>query len=146
MQAAYKDVAGGLHFSSPENMLEDTQSWEILYQDGQVLAVLLYKHKHGRKIVALGVTEHENYRRDAVSKLGNLIRERLNSAWIEVSEKAETFVLRNGGEQHRVSNDFAKKLTGKSILSLMDDGFHYVREICGIQKQKLILGTPNFVF
>ena len=47
--AAYKDVAGGLHFESPYAMLNETKSWEILHENGQVLATLLYKQKHGNK-------------------------------------------------------------------------------------------------
>lgn len=140
---AYKDVAGGLHFASPDAMLEETQDWEILHDNGQVLATLLYKRKHGSKISALGVTSIENRRRDAAAKLGELIRQRLQHTWIEVSEKAEAFVLRNGGDCYRIPNAYASQLTGKSILALEQDGFHYVREICGIYKQKLIIGTPQ---
>jgi hypothetical protein len=140
--AAYKDVAGGLHFDSPDAMLNETQSWEILHDNGQILAALLYKHKHGNKITAFGVTDKENRRREAAAKLGEIIRLRLLNAWIEVSEKAETFVLRCGGDRHIIANRHASRLTGKPILSLKDDGFHYERKICGIQKQKLIVGTP----
>ena len=134
MCAAYKNVAGGLHFNSPEHMLDDTQSWDVLYKDDQIFALLLYTEKHGQKIVGLGATESENYRHDAIVKLGELISQKLCSAWIEVSERAESFVLRNVGENHRISSHYASQLTGKSILNFQDDGFHYVREICGIQK------------
>lgn len=147
MCAAYKNVAGGLHFNSPEHMLDDTHSWDVLYtENDQMLALLLYKEKHGQKIVGLGATESQNYRHDAIAKLGEHIRQKLYSAWIEVSERAESFVLRNGGENHRISNHYASQLTGKSILNFQEDGFHYVREICGIHKQKIIIGTPQIIF
>ena len=74
---AYRDVAGGLHFATPDAMLEETQDWEILHDNGQVLATLLYKRKYGSKISALGVTTMENRRRDSAAKLGELIRQRL---------------------------------------------------------------------
>ena len=141
--AAYKDVVGGLHFESVDAMFNETQTWEVLHDRGQVLAILLYKQKHGNKIIALGVTDQESLRSKAVAKLAEIIRQRLLTAWIEVSEKAEAFVLRNGGESHRISNCYASQLTGKSILSLENDGFHYVRVICGIQKAKIIVGTPK---
>jgi hypothetical protein len=41
--AAYKDVAGGLHFDSVDTMFNETQTWEVLHDQGQVLAILLYK-------------------------------------------------------------------------------------------------------
>ncbi|MDD4914835.1 MAG: hypothetical protein PHW13_07335 [Methylococcales bacterium] len=143
LDTAYRNVAGGLHFASPDAMLDETQEWEILHDSGQILAALLYKHKHGRKIIAFGVTEQECRRHEVISTLGEIIRHRLTDAWIEVSERAESFVLRNGGDHRRIPNRYASQLTGKSILSLKDDGFHYVREICGIRKQKLIVGTPR---
>ncbi len=142
LNETYQSVPGGLHFSSPAAMLEETPTWEILQTEEELLAVLLYKPKHGDKLVAFGATQNPTRRRDAVRQLGQRIGQRLRSAWLEVSEQAEAFVLRHGGESFRISNRYAAELTGKPILNLNPDGFHYVRHICGLDKQKLILGTP----
>jgi hypothetical protein len=62
------------------------------------------------------VTDQENRRREALAKLAEIIRQRLLTAWIEVSEKAETFVLRNGGESYRISNCYASQLIAKRFV------------------------------
>ncbi len=142
LDQAYRQVAGGLHYTTPEAMLEETPVWELLLDEGRLQAALLYKRKHGLKIVALGVSDDEARRPMAVARLGQVISDRLHQAWIEVSERAECFVLRHGGESRRIRNHHAARLTGKPLLSLHADGYHYVREIQGLRKLKLIVGTP----
>jgi len=139
---AYREVPGGLHYASAEAMLAETQDWELLTQAGQVCAALLYKRKHGLKIVALAASADPALRQPSIAWLGDRIRRRLHEAWIEVSGRAETFVLRHGGDRLRIPNDRAARLTGKPVLALHADGFHYDREIQGLRKSKLIVGVP----
>ena len=143
LAAAYRDVPGGLHYASAEAMVEETQDWELLIQADQVRAALPYKRKHCRKIVALAASADPALRQPSNAWLGDRIRRRLHEAWIEVSGRAETFVLRHGGDLLRIPNDRAARLTGKPVLALHADGFHYDREIQGLRKCKLIVGAPR---
>jgi len=101
---AYREVPGGLHYASADAMVAETQDWELLTHAGQLRAALLYKRKHGMKIVALAASADPDQRRAAVAGLGELLRRRLREAWIEVSGRAETFVLRHGGDLFRIPN------------------------------------------
>jgi hypothetical protein len=59
---------------------------------------------------------------------------------MELSEAAERFVLKLGGDKYIFPNHIAEKLLGKEI-NLANDGIHYTREIMGVRKEKILLGT-----
>ena len=94
--------------------------------------------KKGLKLVALSVGKR--FRDIAISALEKVIKKDLKQCWMELSEAAEKFVLRLGGDMYILPNHLAEQVLGKEI-QLTRDGIHYSREIMGMKKEKIILGT-----
>jgi len=142
---AYSDVKGGLLFSSVDELILDTSMWRVIYFQSTIVGVVIYKAKGGLKMVALALSTHLNIsiQKYAKSMLSYLFKLTFTNTWMEVSESAERFIIRNGGERYLIPNTLASKLTGKDVLSLCDDGYHYTREINGIIKTKIIVGNPK---
>ena len=66
------------------------------------------------------------------------------NTWMEVSEGVEKFIIKNGGHNFIKKNSLVSQYIDKQIFSLHDDGFHYEREINGVLKSKIIVGTIKF--
>ena len=94
-------------------------------------------------MVALGVASFLNKKSKSIVKtmLSHIFQLSFANTWMEVSEGVEKFILKHGGERFLIKNTFASQLTGKTILSLDDDGYHYKREINGVIKTKVMIGT-----
>lgn len=141
--ASYASVAGGLHFSDPQALLEESACWRLAV-DGDVVAVVTYKAKKGLKLGAMGICPHQ--RAAGREGLKTIIREDLPHCWMELSEGAEQFVLKHcQGERYLIHNSLIPQLLDKDeVEPALEDAFHYRREICGIHKHKIALGTPVF--
>jgi len=94
-------------------------------------------------MVALAISDHLAYRlrKHIKTMLKEIFQRTFGKSWMEVSEGAEKFLMKIGGKKFMIPNTLAASLTGKEILSLDADGYHYYREINGIVKRKIILGT-----
>jgi len=140
---AYQNVKGGLHFESKEALLTSTTQWRVIYLDETIVGVVIYKAKKGLKMVAMAISDWVSYRvrKHIKTMLHEIFHLTFGKSWMEVSEGAEKFLMKIGGERFMVPNSYATALTGKKILSLDTDGYHYYREINGIVKRKIILGT-----
>jgi len=140
---AYANVKGGLHFESADELISKTSEWRVVYLDGNIVGAIIYKAKKGLKMVAMAISDTLNYafRTHIKTMLSYIFRLSFRNSWMEVSEGAERFILRVGGERFIMPNTLASNLTGKNILSLDDDGVHYYREINGVIKRKIIIGT-----
>lgn len=90
LQASYREVPGGLHYASPQDAIDETDEWHLIVENGQVLALTLHKYKHGIKLVALAKARLTGSRR----ALKQLIRYALRHGWMELSDQAESFVMR----------------------------------------------------
>ena len=66
---------------------------------------------------------------------------RLNRAWAEVSGSVESIIKRAGASP--LPAKFAAILTGKEIIEINPDGFHYTRLIAGYPHEKIIYGAVN---
>ena len=143
LEKAYSNIKGGLHFKNKDDLLLSTDLWRVIYMDTEPIGVIIYKAKSGLKMVALGLSD--KFRKEAKAILSRVLRETLSRTWMEVSEGMEKFMLKLGCEKFFVPNIYAAKLTKKDILKLCDDGYHYIREINGIAKKKVIVGFPRFV-
>ncbi len=142
---AYANVKGGLHFQDPDDLLRSTTLWKVIYFNATIVGVVVYKAKRGLKMVALGIaTMDSTISQYTKSMLSYLFRVTFQNTWMEVSEGAERFIIKNGGTRYFVSNSLAQRLTGKEIVSLSEDGYHYQRRINGVLKTKVIVGTPRF--
>lgn len=140
---SYAQVSGGLHFPSAEALMQDTQRWRLVLRRGRVIAVTLFKAKRGWKLVAMATCKmHREFSRRA---LQCLIKADLHRSWMELSERAEAFVLKHCGGHHFVVHaSFAAELLGKPVMIQgVEDGYHYQREVAGLLKSKVIVGTPQ---
>jgi len=142
---SYRDIPGGLHFSNEDDLVSKTDVWKIIYFESTIVGVVIYKAKRGLKMVALALSS----RIDSINKghakrmLSQLFRMTFRHTWMEISEDAERFIIKNGGKRYLVSNTMASVLTGKEIVGLCEDGYHYTRVINGVLKRKIIIGNPN---
>jgi len=141
--SAYANVKGGLHFASVDELISQTSQWRVIYLDGDIVSVIIYKAKRGLKMVAMAISDTLDYslRTHIKTMLRYIFRLTFRNSWMEVSEGAERFILKVAGERFIISNTLAEQLTGKKILALDDDGIHYYREINGVVKRKIIIGT-----
>ena len=140
---SYAQVSGGLQYKSPDDLIKDTQRWRLVIHHGQVIAATFFKSKRGWKLVAMATCRAKKNR--ARRALKRLIEADLSRCWMELSERAEAFVLKYCGGHHFVIHaSLASDLLGKPIIEQDAGGFHYQREICGFMKSKVIVGTPNF--
>jgi hypothetical protein len=146
LQSAYQNVKGGLHFASADELVQKTALWKVIYFESTIVGVVIYKAKKGLKMVALAVATEVGrvVQKHTKKMLSYLFKITFNNTWMEVSEGAERFIIKNGGERYFVSNQMASKLTGKEIWGLCDDGYHYKRRINGVLKTKVIVGNPKF--
>ena len=141
LDASYRTVPGGLHFASQEEVISDTDEWHLIVKDEVVLALTLHKYKYGLKLVALA----KNRAIGAREALKQLIDHALNYGWMELSDQAESFVMREcNGHRFLIHASLASKLLKKLVEPASDDAFHYRRQIMNCVKTKLILGTPDF--
>ncbi len=145
LQKAYESVKGGLHFISRDDLILNTAMWKVIYNDINIIGVVIYKAKQGFKMVAMGLSEklHHTFKQITKKMLVYIFKTTFSKTWMELSEGAERFVLKNGGENFILPNHLAAKLTGKDILELCDDGIHYKRMINGVVKTKILLGNPK---
>ena len=143
---SYRSVKGGLHFSSKDELIIKTDKWRVIYYDTEIVGVIIYKAKKGLKMVAMGLHQHieKPLRNLAKQTLVSIFKFTFSHTWMEVSEGAEAFILKNGGHNFMIPNELAQQLTGKEILGLCEDGYHYKREINGIIKTKLMIGTVKY--
>ena len=111
--------------------------------DTEPIGVIIYKAKFGLKMVALGLSDR--FRKEAKIILSRVLRETLSRTWMEVSEGMERFMQKIGCEKFFIPNSYADKLTKKKIIKLCNDGYHYIREINGIPKRKVIVGFPKYL-
>jgi len=147
LQKAYANVKGGLNFTSYDDLILNTSMWKVIYSDINIVGVVIYKAKKGCKMVAMGLSEklHHTFKQITKEVLIYIFKTTFSKTWMELSEGAERFVLKNGGENFILPNHLAAELTGKDILELCNDGIHYKRMIKGVVKTKILLGNPKIV-
>ena len=143
LEDSYRDVKGGLHFTDKDELINKTNLWKIIYLDEIIVGVIIYKAKNGLKMVALGIANFISRKSQSYIKtmLSAIFKLTFSNTWMEVSEGVEKFIIKNGGDVFFIKNTMAAQLTGKEILSLDTDGYHYTRKINGVIKTKIMIGT-----
>jgi len=146
LRDTYQNIAGGLHFSSADELVTKTSVWKIIYFQDNIVGVVIYKAKKGLKMVALALCHklNKSLRRNTKIMLSYLFKVTFHNTWMEVSEGVERFILKNGGEKYFISNTLASRLTGKEVVGLCSDGYHYQRVINGVLKTKVMVGHARF--
>ncbi len=159
LSAAYAPI-GGLHgsgFSSPEDMIRNIPFWKLYRKDGDIIAVLMYKEKSGRKVVTVcsdGTLEGK--RALAKMMLDDMLQ---NRAYCEVSGPALTFMKRQMGSDairsRAITIDRVRRVLSRDeiVPVLPEDDpdrqrhpdlaeYFYQREIGGQLHTKVMLGNP----
>lgn len=137
---AYASVPGGLNYSSPKELISDSGCWRLVVCDQQVKAVTLIKQRCGRKLVAFAKSRGRSGR----SALIELLQHALQTGWMEVSDGAESFIMKEcQGQSFILSADLAQQLLQKPIVPVPGDAYRYQRSILGQMKSKIALGTPD---
>jgi len=140
LEKTYSKVEGGLLFSHKSDLISSTSNWKLIVKKNKILAVAIFKEKAGQKLIAMGKGDEKEGREALV----HLLKSSLERAWMEVSEAAEVFVMKYcDGEKFLIHQNEVMRYLNKGI-SMLDDGYHYMREIAGIQKTKILLGTPGY--
>jgi hypothetical protein len=138
LKEGYEKVQGGLHYASKEELMQKTDMWKVICYRGEVIAVTVYRAKKGLKLVAMSAGRR--FRELAVKLLGRVVQRDLKQCWMELSEAAEKFVMKLGGGRYILPDYIARTVLEKEVQPA-GDGVHYIREIMGIQKEKVLLGT-----
>jgi hypothetical protein len=140
LQSSYASLPGG--FATAANigeLIDKSWLWKMVKRDGKIVAVQIYKDQYGRKGIA-GGTDGSSIGKSEISKIiADDIK--LNRSWAEASGSPERIMIKLGAQP--VPNTLAAMLTGKEILSLNPDGYHYTRLIAGKPYEKIIFGTVN---
>lgn len=115
LESSYQGVPGGLHFASPAELIATTDEWHLIINNQQVLALTLHKYKRGLKLVALAKARTPNAR----PALTQLVNYALRHGWMELSGKAESFVMHEcEGHRFMINASLAARLLNKVILFL----------------------------
>lgn len=137
LQLSYKKAGGFLSADDIPDLIRKTNLWKLVRRHGKTTACSLYRDLHGRKTIASGTDGTPQGKSDY-----NMIKyddARLERAWAEVSGAPERIMQKAG--MRPLPAKFAGLLTGKEILEVNDDGFHYTRNISGELHEKIIYGT-----
>lgn len=159
LQTSYEKVGGiqGSGFGSKEDMIKNIPFWKLIKRNGKIVAVGMYKDKHGRKRVAAG-TDGTSEGKEGFAMLGkeDLQQKR---AYGEVSGPSLSFALKQVGEENFIKNlieprEVEKILDEPIIYPVSDDdsevirhpglkSYFYQRDIGGDLKTKVMMGTPG---
>jgi len=157
LQYAYKEIGGiqGSGFANKEDMVNEIPMWKVIKEKGKVEAVILYKDKNGRKLVAAGATK------TGKNALKNGLKKEIERSYFEVSSKFYFFLRRLFGDseikKYIKTADEAEELLKKPITrwedlssSIQKDyadepwkNNFYGRKIGGELHAKLMIGTPG---
>lgn len=150
LNRSYQKLGGFKSAANAEELVDTPGLWKLIKRGDKITAVGIYtsseKTKNLKSIAAATETELDpeknayiattQGKRDLVLLKSEDVR--LNRAWVEVSGPAEKFILKLGAS--RIPNKYAELLTGKRILELNPDGYHYTRLIQGVPYEKMIVG------
>ena len=142
LQKAYASIGGFKSANTIEELINDTFMWKLVRKNGRIVAAVIYKDQRGRKSIA-GAAElgpDGKATEEGKAALISIVIEdiKMNRSWSEVSGKMEHLKLKHGATP--IPNTYAAELTGKEILELKPDGYHYVRMIGGKPYEKMIVG------
>lgn len=140
LQQSYASLPGGFASAATvDELIEKSWLWKLVKKNDKIVAVQIYKDQYGRKGIA-GGTDGSALGKEELTKI--IIDDiKLNRSWAEVSGAPERIMTKLGANP--IPNTLAAMLTGKEILDLNTDGYHYTRLIAGKPYEKIIFGTVN---
>jgi len=149
LQRSYKKMGGFKSANSAKELANDSGYWKLVRRGSHITALKIYKkvpNTNNFKMVAMATeTEPDPEGAYKATERGkkdyNMLKnDDINTkrSWAEVSGPAEKLMLRAGAKP--IDNKYAEFLTGKKILDLNTDGYHYTRLIQGEPHEKIIVG------
>ena len=150
LQNAYQKAGGFKSAVNKEELINNPGYWKVVKRGDKITAANLYRkipQTTTFKIYASGAEaeldpETQEYsateqgKRDYINiKKADVTQKR---SWADVSAAPDKFAKRLGAA--RIPNTFAAYLTGKEILELNPDGYHYTRLIQGMPYEKTMYG------
>lgn len=153
LQRSYKKIGGFKSAGSPEELANDAGYWKLVRRGDKITAVGVYKKspktKNFKMIASATETELNpdtgEYKATAQGLRDyNMVKSsdiKTQRSWAEVSGPAEKIMMRSGATP--IDNKYAEFLTGKKIVDLNPDGYHYTRLIQGEPHEKVIVGFIN---
>lgn len=136
LQQSYESCGGFHSAATVDELITKTGLWKLITRNGKISALGLYKDALGRKSIASGTDGSARGKTDFLKIKSEDLK--MKRAWAEVSGSPEKMLKRAGAKA--VPNQLASILTGKEILELNSDGFHYTRLISGHPHEKVIYG------
>jgi hypothetical protein len=150
LQRSYKKIGGFKSANSPEELVNDSGYWKLIRRGSHITALGVYKrvpNTDNFKMIAHASETYLNPETGDYKATTQGLKDyhmlknddiKTNRAWAEVSGPAEKIMLRSGAKP--IDNKYAEFLTGKKILDLNPDGYHYTRLIQGEPHEKIIVG------
>jgi hypothetical protein len=142
---SYKEIGGlkGSGFSSKQDMIKSLPFWKVIKHNNEVKAVIMYKDKKGRKLVALATDQTA----DAKQLIVSTMKEEFSRSYFEVSHGLRTFIMRNMPDLYKkylikFDDAISKGLLDPNEVSKIDE-YTYDRVIGGTTIEKNMLGTIN---
>jgi hypothetical protein len=145
IQKSYRPIGGikGSGFESPDDMVNKLPMWKIFVSGGKVRAVVLYKDKGGRKLVAIG-TDGSNQSKKAIV---DILKIEFSRSYSEISGPLLSFIKRylpDVVNTYGIPFEQAKEIAlrnGDHIEPVQDSEFEYLREINRQMLRKMMIGT-----
>ena len=150
LQKSYLKLGGFKSAADKEELITIPGYWKVVKRGDKITAANLYRkvpQTQTFKVYASGAETRPDSitnaprstlqgKRDySMVKKADVTQKR---AWAEVSGPAEAVANRSGGKP--IPNKYAAYLTGKEILALDSDGYHYTRLIQGEPYEKIMYG------
>lgn len=142
---SYKEIGGlkGSGYSSKEDMIQNIPFWKIIKKDNEIKAVIMYKDKKGRKLVALATDQSP----EAKILITKTMREEFTRSYFEISHGLRSFIMKKLPDLYkrfliRVDDAIEKGLLDSNEITKIDE-YTYDRLIGKTHIEKNMLGTPN---
>lgn len=160
LEKSYKAIGGlgGSGFNSEDDMVANIPFWKLRIKNGdEIVGVMLYKDKAGRKVVAIG----SNGKPDGRKAVLAMMKEDLSRSWAELSKGALGAMMRivpwRALEKSAIDPLKVQEMMPKKGVELVDDTFDnillskfpvlrpyaYTRTIGGKVEMKVAFGKPG---
>ena len=163
LKKSYSKIGGikGRGFGSKQEMIEQIPFWKLVRKDGKIVAVVMYKDKKGRKMVAIGTDGSE----EGQKATQDIYKNEFSRSFFELSDRALGAVLKAVGEKFALKyikdidtvkgllkgNEVLEPDMNDSSVEFIKDNYpkiakhFYQRKIGDGLKHKVLMGTSGKV-
>lgn len=148
LELSYRYIGGikGSGFESADDMVRKIPYWKLVKKDGKIVAVMLYKDKNGRKMVACG-SDGSSIGKAACKKM--IIDDIKHArAYGEISDALVKYVKKTLTsaeiDKYFIAADKVGDILNKDVKTT--GKYTYIREISGEQHEKMMYGKTGMKF